>query len=534
MAVAALALLAAASSRDPVAAAAVVAAALVAAAGALQASDDHDEALRARRRRRQQEQHHRQQQGHQVQGQQQQQRHQQGPHRQQQQNQQQQKQQPATAAAPSPALPHSSAAMATARVSVVLSGEYAGVKAAVAAAPAPLALPLDDDYSAAATGLSRPNSAGLLLSPGGGPAADAPRAPCPSPVLGNAPVSGKSGCPPAYSQSLGTGPDALARAALLALPEGELPQWLGSTGGVVGSACNTPRNGGAPLSSASNPEPSWLTDDIKRRYLVCKPSVRAAEDAARAAHATRARMAVDGGRPAWLAGAAGASAAPLPPSLLRLPRYAGLLSRELQIHALDATADGHHNVVVVYKIASLHAAATALRREMCSDAANNAQPEPSYDDVADALAEHLWAWMEWLWSTAVPAKLPGGRMLQVIDCAGGRLAMVGDKAAQCAMRAFASVAACYPERLQRCLLVNPPSWASAPLRVANALMDERTRGKMSLLGAGVSDPKVKGALAAALGGEQKVPREYGGTCSLALGEYPLHRQWIAHLEGLGM
>mgnify|MGYP003899724185 CR=1 FL=1 len=41
------------------------------------------------------------------------------------------------------------------------------------------------------------------------------------------------------------------------------------------------------------------------------------------------------------------------------------------------------------------------------------------------------------------------------------LGMIGDKSAQCAMRAFASVAACYPERLQRCLLVNPPSWAAA-------------------------------------------------------------------------
>jgi hypothetical protein len=31
-----------------------------------------------------------------------------------------------------------------------------------------------------------------------------------------------------------------------------------------------------------------------------------------------------------------------------------------------------------------------------------------------------------------------------------------------------------------------------------------------------------------------VPREYGGQCDVALGQYPLHRAWVAHLEGLGM
>jgi hypothetical protein len=500
-AVLALALLAAASARDPVAGAAAVATALIGAAGALQAAEDHEEALRRQRRQRQQEQarqrraaaaaavaflqqHHSQQQ-------------------------QQQLQQP----------PLASAATATARVSVVLSGDVVGVKAttATAAVPPP-----------------PPPQALRLPSPGAGPPA-----PCPSPVLGAAAGAGGRGCAPAYSNNLGTGPDALARAALLALPEGELPGWSVVEGGAGKSGAGTPH------SSSISAEPSWLTDDIKRRFLVCKPSVRVAEESARATHAARTRMAVDGGRPVWFSSAAGSPRTPasscLPPALERLPRYASLLAKELQIYALDHTADGSGNVVIVYKITSLYSAALSLRAAMAARRAgspqNTAQISPDsipYDEVTDALAEHLWSWMEWLWTKGAPARLPGGRMLQVIDCSGGRLGMVGDKAAQCAMRAFASVAACYPERLQRCILVNPPSWAAAPMRVANALMDERTRSKMALLGAGASDARVRDALSAAMGGLGRVPKEYGGQCGLGLEEYPLHRAWVAHLEGLGM
>ena len=88
----------------------------------------------------------------------------------------------------------------------------------------------------------------------------------------------------------------------------------------------------------------------------------------------------------------------------------------------------------------------------------------------------------------------------------------------------------YPQRLQKAFLLNAPAWSGVIWKVLAAIIPRKTREQLQLF-----TTKQRAEAGAALlqwVPAEQLPVQYGGTCTVPLGQSQLEKDMLAYVRGL--
>ncbi|KAI8464059.1 MAG: CRAL-TRIO domain-containing protein [Monoraphidium minutum] len=230
----------------------------------------------------------------------------------------------------------------------------------------------------------------------------------------------------------------------------------------------------------SDPEPSWVTPDTHQRFIQAKSTLKASQDQALMTHKWRQKFGVD--------------------TILERPPgpWWEFVTENFRAQLVHVTPDG--DPVLFIKLCDVKRLSDAIR---------------AGKGTLRDIEEHLAFINEYTYKVAAPYPVPGGMGIQVIDCAGAKLSMINSDAIGI-FKVFASFGLYYPERMNKAVVINAPSWFDMPWRIAYNILDENTRSKVVLE---FNSKKVTEALEDVLG-RDNVPQEYGGPCATPLDASP--------------
>ncbi|CAM9389954.1 unnamed protein product [Scytosiphon promiscuus] len=148
----------------------------------------------------------------------------------------------------------------------------------------------------------------------------------------------------------------------------------------------------------------------------------------------------------------------------------------------------------------------------------------------EALQRHYVFVTEYMWGVLEP-DFESGQAVTVLDVQGLGMRDLAGEALGFVKQATAIVQDHYVERSNRMFIVNAPSYFSLIWRVIRPMLNERTQAKIGIINTDVK--KIAAALLEAIAPEN-LPRQYGGTCPLDLGESEEEadlRSYVANLNG---
>lgn len=161
-----------------------------------------------------------------------------------------------------------------------------------------------------------------------------------------------------------------------------------------------------------------------------------------------------------------------------------------------------------------------------------AYPLIKAEGATDAeILHHLKFTYEYAFKRIDSRPLPDGKSVKIIDLEGLSISAVRSEAFKFISQAGALLALNYPQRLQRAFLVNAPTWWSVAWRLISPMIDAKVRSQMMLLGKNDKE-KMKAALLEWVD-EDQLPVQYGGTCTLEMGDSVFEtemREYVAKLN----
>ncbi|CAN0225643.1 unnamed protein product [Ectocarpus sp. 12 AP-2014] len=132
----------------------------------------------------------------------------------------------------------------------------------------------------------------------------------------------------------------------------------------------------------------------------------------------------------------------------------------------------------------------------------------------EALQRHYVFVTEYMWGVLEP-DFENGQAVTVLDVQGLGMRDLAGEALGFVKQATAIVQDHYVERSNRMFIVNAPSYFSLIWRVIRPMLNERTQAKIGIIN--TDSKKIAAALLECIAPEN-LPRQYGGTCPLDLGE----------------
>ncbi|CAM9171543.1 unnamed protein product [Ectocarpus sp. 6 AP-2014] len=132
----------------------------------------------------------------------------------------------------------------------------------------------------------------------------------------------------------------------------------------------------------------------------------------------------------------------------------------------------------------------------------------------EALQRHYVFVTEYMWGVLEP-DFENGQAVTVLDVQGLGMRDLAGEALGFVKQATAIVQDHYVERSNRMFIVNAPSYFSLIWRVIRPMLNERTQAKIGIINTDAK--KIAAALLECIAPEN-LPRQYGGTCPLDLGE----------------
>ncbi|CAM9272803.1 unnamed protein product [Choristocarpus tenellus] len=132
----------------------------------------------------------------------------------------------------------------------------------------------------------------------------------------------------------------------------------------------------------------------------------------------------------------------------------------------------------------------------------------------DVLQRHYIFITEYLWGVVEP-DFDHGQTVTVLDVAGLGMRDLGGEALSFVKKATQIIQSHYVERSNAMFIINAPSYFSLMWRGIRPLLNERTQDKVTILGG--DREKIAATLLERIAPEN-LPREYGGSCDLSLGE----------------
>lgn len=227
----------------------------------------------------------------------------------------------------------------------------------------------------------------------------------------------------------------------------------------------------------SSPEPSWVTADIKERFLYIMKTQEKARQLAHTVNQWRVKHHVD--------------------TLLTRPYPLFDFFVSNLAHGLMQVHDGV--AVLMFKAGDFGQLAAAMRHK-------------GVHPVDFEL--HLAFIHEYLWKVAAPDPLPGGRLVLILDLKGLWMSSALGEGTKI-IQAFAAATSNYPYRLSVAIILHAPSWFNLLWKLVSPMMSERTRRRVRV-------PRDAAAAKAELEDvlhEELVPVEFGGPCSRDIKEY---------------
>eukprot|EP00775_Hariotina_reticulata_P007831 gene7831-8028_t len=223
-----------------------------------------------------------------------------------------------------------------------------------------------------------------------------------------------------------------------------------------------------------DPEPAWLTPDIKQRFLDANSgNVKAATQQAQRTHTWRQTWQVDSvlDRPC-----------PQEPLFHQaFPTYT----------LLDENAEGH---AVIY-----------------------------------VPLEHVVAlYNEYLVKVAAPKPLPAGGQVQIYDLSGFKLSFFNLQMFTL-FKMLVRFISYYPGRAHASLVINAPAYFAYPWKLMSALLDEKIKQRINVVS---SAQEVLPELIHHFGGLDNVPAAWGGSNTTALEFHPAHLRSLEFVAGL--
>eukprot|EP00752_Nemacystus_decipiens_P007295 g6527.t1 len=148
----------------------------------------------------------------------------------------------------------------------------------------------------------------------------------------------------------------------------------------------------------------------------------------------------------------------------------------------------------------------------------------------EALQRHYVFVTEYMWGILEP-DFENGQAVTVLDVQGLGMRDLAGEALGFVKQATAIVQDHYVERSNKMFIVNAPSYFSMIWRIIRPMLNERTQAKISIIN--TDTKKISAALLECIAPEN-LPRQYGGACSLDLGESEEEtdlRSYVASLNG---
>eukprot|EP00903_Cladosiphon_okamuranus_P008970 g8582.t1 len=146
----------------------------------------------------------------------------------------------------------------------------------------------------------------------------------------------------------------------------------------------------------------------------------------------------------------------------------------------------------------------------------------------EALQRHYVFVTEYMWGVLEP-DFENGQAVTVLDVHGLGMRDLAGEALGFVKKATAIVQDHYVERSNRMFIVNAPSYFSMIWRVIRPMLNERTQAKIGIIN--TDTKKIAAALLEYIAPEN-LPRQYGGTCPLDLGESEEEADLRAYVESL--
>jgi len=147
-------------------------------------------------------------------------------------------------------------------------------------------------------------------------------------------------------------------------------------------------------------------------------------------------------------------------------------------------------------------------------------------DLSD-LTKHIILQQEFLWGTLQPAQ--SDRVTLVMDLKGVSFADVTGEVVNFAKTAVGLTSTHYPARSCRMLILFVPGWFNLIFRFIKPMLNEDTKRKIVFL----DEREIReGAMLQYIEGEF-LPKEYGGTCEVPLGESPFEVQLRGIVDAAG-
>ncbi|CAM9560598.1 unnamed protein product, partial [Phaeothamnion confervicola] len=130
----------------------------------------------------------------------------------------------------------------------------------------------------------------------------------------------------------------------------------------------------------------------------------------------------------------------------------------------------------------------------------------------EAMRRHYLFITEYIWSVVEP-DFDHGQLVTVLDVSGLGMADMGGEAFGFMKQATKIIQEHYVERSNKLFVVNAPSYFSLVWKGIRPMLNENTQAKITILGKRGFEKELQKYIAV-----ENIPKEYGGTCPLALGE----------------
>ncbi|WIA09629.1 hypothetical protein OEZ85_009018 [Tetradesmus obliquus] len=248
----------------------------------------------------------------------------------------------------------------------------------------------------------------------------------------------------------------------------------------------------------SDPEPAWLTPDIKQRYLHAAFTVRGAKQNARQAHEWRQKFGVDGAfeRP--------------------VPYHTAVTTAFPTYTLMDESPERH--AVITSKVGCI--------KDLCNLVFH--PPDGTAGVPLEDLEYTMAVLNEYLTKVAAPRPLPGGSQVQIFDLEGFKLSMVNGELITL-FKMLGRFVQYYPERVHAAFVINAPRWFATPWKLLSSFLDANTKSRVMV----VADAKeILPVLAHHLGGMHNVPQAWGGSNTTPFHDYPAHQRMLAFAKKL--
>eukprot|EP00798_Chlamydomonas_sp_ICE-L_P019437 gene19437-26095_t len=254
-----------------------------------------------------------------------------------------------------------------------------------------------------------------------------------------------------------------------------------------------PTKSGTP-QLLSTPEPGWLTEDVKARFLkLTKGNVHDAKPMAEATHKWRQDNNID---------------TFLTHRSVHTENFR-FFQENLSHSLLRASKDGY--VVQVIKAADFGKLSTAMKERGLT-----------HEDLALRFA----LLFEFSWSKLAPQPLDSGRVVQMVDLKGITMSMALGEGLSC-LKAITSITRHYPMRMHRTLMLNPPSYLNMAWSVIQKALDPVVAAKVKVANKQEALTELQHYMPL-----EMIPQEYGGGNPAPLEDYPPQQELQALLHEL--